>query len=275
MREQNGRTVVQRMSVVIFLIFNIALNGAPMAAASSRAPPKYDHVVVVIMENHSFTQIFQTGGAAAYLEELSMGGAVFNQSYAVAHPSQPNYLALFSGSTQNIHDDGEHVVVAPNLASRLSAHGKTFAGYVEAGSPRKHNPWESFPDAKKFEKPLTDFPLDYAKLPAVSFVIPNLSDDMHDGTIKQGDTWLKTHLDSYAKWSRKNNSLLVVTFDEDDSHAENRIFTVFYGFGILPGKYSEMIDHYGVLRTIEEIETISPLGTSVSRGVIRSIWRQH
>ncbi|MET2827848.1 alkaline phosphatase family protein [Mesorhizobium shangrilense] len=271
MRDQNGYTVLQRFSVMVFLVASIVLSTAPMTAASSRTPPKYDHVVVVIMENHSFAQIFQAE-AAAYLNELSKGGAVFDQSYAVAHPSQPNYFALFSGSTQNIHDDGEHVVVAPNLASRLRSHGKTFAGYVEAGSPRKHNPWESFSDAKEFEKPLTDFPLDYAKLPAVSFVIPNLIDDMHDGTIKQGDTWLKTHLGGYANWSKKHNSLLVVTFDEDDSHTRNHIFTVFYGFGIEPGCYPEKIDHYGILRTIEDIETISPLGISATRGVIGSAW---
>ncbi|WP_258589778.1 alkaline phosphatase family protein [Mesorhizobium sp. AR02] len=244
---------------------------ASTAAASSRTPPKYDHVVVVIMENHSFAQIVHPG-AAAYLTELLKGGAVFDQSYAVAHPSEPNYFALFSGSTQNINDDGDYVVVAPNLASRLRAHGKTFAGYVEAGSPRKHNPWESYSGAKEFEKPLTDFPVDYANLPAVSFVIPNLINDMHDGTVQQGDAWLKTHLGGYARWAKKNKSLLVVTFDEDDSNAKNHIFTAFYGFGIEPGHYSEKIDHYAVLRTIEEIETISPLGISASRGVIDVGW---
>lgn len=262
---------LRRLSVMVFLAIIIAVSEASIAAALARTPPKYDHVVVVIMENHSFAQI-SDAGASAYLTELSKGGAVFDQSYGVAHPSQPNYFALFSGSTQNIHDDGQYVIVAPNLASRLRAHGKTFAAYVEAGSPRKHNPWESFSDSREFEKPLTNFPLDYAQLPAVSFVVPNLIDDMHDGTIQQGDTWLKTHLGGYAKWAKKNNSLLVVTFDEDDSHSDNHIFTAFYGFGIEPGHYSERIDHYGVLRTIEYIETISPLGISALRGVIGSGW---
>src|SRR5262249_42292994 len=153
--------------------------------------------------------------------------------------SQPNYLALFSGSTHGVRDDGLHDIDAPNLAARLCAVGKTFVGYVEAGSPRKHNPWESFADAKRTEKSLAAFPGDYASLPAVSFVIPNLRNDMHDGTIGQADAWLKAHLGNYANWSLKHNSLLIITFDEDDYGIENRIFTVLYGASIKPGRYGE------------------------------------
>jgi hypothetical protein len=272
MGEQSSRTFIQRFPTVVVPIISIALSGASTAVASSSKPPKYDHVVVVIMENHSFEQMSEAGPAAAYLKELAKGGAVFVNSYGVAHPSQPNYFALFSGSTQGVHDDGRHEVAAPTLAARLRAHGKTFAGYVEAGSPRKHNPWESFADAKGFERSLADFPLDYAKLPSVGFVIPNLENDMHDGTIEAADGWLKSHLGGYANWSKKNNSLLIVTFDEDDHHNANHIFTAFYGFGIEPGRYAEKIDHYSVLRTIEDIETIPPLGTSAARNVIGSGW---
>ncbi|WP_258588696.1 alkaline phosphatase family protein [Mesorhizobium sp. AR02] len=269
---QSWRTVVGRFFMLAVLVASMALSGAPQAVASSRKPPKYDHVVVVIMENHSFEQISLAGRAAPYLNRLAKGGALFDRSYGVAHPSQPNYFALFSGLTQGVHDDGMHSFAAPNLAARLRAHGKTFTGYVEAGSPRKHNPWESFADAKGFEKSLAHLPCDYAKLPSVSFVIPNLENDMHDGTIEAADTWLKNRLGGYAAWSKKNNSLLIVTFDEDDYHTENHIFTIFYGAGIEPGRYSEKIDHYSVLRTIEDIESIPPLGTSVIRRVIASVW---
>lgn len=274
MPRQSGCKTLQRLSAIVLLAGIIVLmGGAGTAVASSKRPSKYDHIVVVIMENHSFDQIFQTK-EAAYLKKLAKGGALFDNSYGVAHPSQPNYFALFSGSTQGVHDDGLHSFAAPNLAARLHAHGKTFAGYVEAGSPRKHNPWESFVDAKGFGKPLAAFPRDYAKLPSVSFVIPNLTNDMHDGTISQADVWLQSHLGGYANWSRANNSLLIVTFDEDDYSARNRIFTVLYGSGIEPGRYSEKIDHYTVLRTIEYIEAIAPLGTSAARTVIGSGWRR-
>lgn len=236
------------------------------------APPKYDHVVVVVMENHSFDQIRQLG-VAPYLQKLAGHGALFINSHGVAHPSQPNYLALFSGSTHGVRDDGLHDFYAPNLADRLHAVGKAFVGYAEAGSPRKHNPWESFADAIGTGKSLTTFPRDYSRLPAVSFVIPSLVNDMHDGTILQADAWLKAHLGTYANWSRKHNSLLIVTFDEDDYRLENQIFTVLYGAGIKPGRYAERIDHYTLLRTIEDIEGISPLGATIVRKAIGSAWR--
>ncbi|BCG95130.1 hypothetical protein MesoLj131a_39940 [Mesorhizobium sp. 131-2-1] len=197
---------------------------------------------------------------------------MFDNSHAVGHPSQPNYLALFSGSTHGVRDDGIHDIEWPNLAVRLRAAGKAFVGYVEDGSPRKHNPWESFAAAKRVEKPLAAFPRDYATLPAVSFVIPNLRNDMHDGTIRQADAWLKAHLGNYANWSRKHSSLLIITFDEDDYGIENQIFTVLYGARIKPGRYAERIDHYTILRTIEDIEGIVPLGATVVRKAIASVW---
>ncbi|RWA81308.1 alkaline phosphatase family protein [Mesorhizobium sp.] len=271
MRKQNGRTLLRRLPI-FFLIIGSSLVGTPLATASSKRPPKYDHVVMVIMENHSFKSISQAR-AATYLNRLAKGGALFTHSFGVTHPSQPNYLALFSGSTHGITDDGWHQVAAPNLATSLSAADKTFLGYVEAGSPRKHNPWESFANGMKFEAPLNELPRDYTKLPSVSFVIPNLKNDMHNGTIKQADRWLKSHLAGYARWAMSNNSLLIVTFDEDDYDAKNRIFTVFYGFGVEPGLYSERIDHYTILRTIEDIASVPLLGKSAARKVIRSSWK--
>jgi acid phosphatase len=224
-----------------------------------------------MMENHSFDQIF-AGGNAPYLRSLAKDGAVFTKSYGVAHPSQPNYFALFSGSTQGVMDDNSHDLGGPNLATELAAVGKRFVGYVEAGSPRKHNPWESFVDAKAVEQPFTAFPTDFTSLPAVGFVIPNLSNDMHDGPVERADAWLRQHLDSYANWAKSNNSLLIVTFDEDDSHSGNRIFTLFYGAGVKPGQYGTKIDHYDVLRTVEDIEGLAPLGVSAQRAAIAGIW---
>ncbi|MER9589872.1 alkaline phosphatase family protein [Mesorhizobium australicum] len=266
-RQPGGR--LRDLSLLLVLAVAIVLDGG--AAALAGAPPKYDHIVVVIMENHSFDEIARPS-AAPYLQQLARNGALFDNSHGVAHPSQPNYLALFSGSTHGVRDDGFHEIASPNLADRLHAVGKTFLGYAEVRSPRKHNPWQSFTDAGKAGKSLTEFPRDYARLPAVSFVIPNLANDMHDGTILQADAWLRAHLKTYANWSRRHNSLLIVTFDEDDYRLENRIFTVFYGAGIKPGRYGERIDHYSLLRTIEDIEGTAPLAATVVRKPIASAW---
>lgn len=249
-----------------------AILATSIAVASAAAPlPKYDHILVVMMENHSFDQIFN-GGKALYLRSLAKESAVFTNSYAVAHPSQPNYLALFSGSTQGVKNDLNYDFDKPNLSTELNAAGKRFVGYIEAGSPRKHNPWESFANAKGVEQPLTAFPGNFALLPAVGFVIPNLSNDMHDGPVEQADAWLQQHLGDYATWAKSHRSFLIITFDEDDNHAGNQIFTLFGGAGIVPGQYAERIDHYSVLRTIEDIEGMPPLGTSAARAAISGIW---
>src|SRR5262249_8750574 len=109
----------------------------PTSQPSSRASstptrlPRPAHVVVVVLENHSYDEIID-GSQAPFIPSLAASGAVFTQSYAVTHPSQPNYLALFSGSTQGITDDScPHTFATPNLASELATAKYSFAGYSE------------------------------------------------------------------------------------------------------------------------------------------------
>jgi hypothetical protein len=168
---------------------------------------------------------------------------VLTQSFAVTHPSQPNYLALFSGSTHNITDDScPHTLAGPSLASELLAVGDTFTGHSESlpkpgylgcssgNYVRKHNPWADFSNLPaSINQPFTAFPTDYNRLPSVSFVIPNLIHDMHDGTIAQSDQWLSTNIGGFADWSFGHNSLLIVTSDEDDRAGNNHIMTVLCG----------------------------------------------
>jgi phosphatidylinositol-3-phosphatase len=78
----------------------------------------------------------------------------------------------------------------------------------------------------------------------VSFVIPSLENDMHDGSVRDGDTWFKVHLSAYAKWAKTHNSLLIVTFDEDNYTAKNHIPTIIHGAHVRLGKYAERISHY-------------------------------
>jgi acid phosphatase len=107
----------------------------------------------------------------------------------------------------------------------------------------------------------------------VSFVIPNLLDDMHDGTIQQGDAWLKNNLSSYVNWAMSNNSVLIVTWDEDDGTENNQIATIFVGGAVKVGQYSETINHYRVLRTIENLYGLSPLANASSASSITDIWK--
>jgi phosphatidylinositol-3-phosphatase len=116
------------------------------------AVPAPAHVVIVVEENYAYGDIIGNS-AAPYINSLARQGANFTQSFAVTHPSQPNYLALFSASTQGVTaDNGPLTFSGSDLRSALAGVGKTFSGYSEdlpsAGSQvltsgayaRKHNP---------------------------------------------------------------------------------------------------------------------------------------
>jgi phosphatidylinositol-3-phosphatase len=244
------------------------------------------HVVVVVEENHSNSQIIGNS-SAPYLNSLAKSGAYFSNSHAVQHPSQPNYIALFSGSNQGVTDDSvPHSFSGPNLASSLQNANLTFGGYSEdmpsvgfTGNwykqyGRKHNPWVDFTNVPaKVNLPFNQFPTDYNQLPTVSFVIPNMTNDMHDGTVAQGDAWVHDHLDAYVQWAKSHNSLLVVTWDEDDFSPSNHIPTMFVGPMVRQVTYSETINHLNVLRTIEDLYGLPHAGKSGSVAPIYDVWK--
>jgi hypothetical protein len=257
---------------------------APSASADGGVP-RPDHVVVVVMENHSNSDVIGNS-AAPYINSLAASGANFTQSYAITHPSEPNYLALFSGSTQGITDDScPHTFGSANLGTELIDNGLSFAGYSESlpydgytgctsgAYARKHNPWVNWSNVPASSNlTLNAFPSDYSQLPTVSFVVPNLNNDMHDGTVSQGDTWLRDHLDGYVQWAKTHNSLLMLTFDEDDNSSGNRIPTVFVGASVRAGDYSERINHYNVLRTLEDAYGLPYAGASATATPITDVW---
>jgi acid phosphatase len=241
--------------------------------------------VVAVLENHAYTEIIDRQ-SAPFLNSLAARGALLTQSYAITHPSEPNYLAMFSGSTQGLTDDScPHNYTGPNLAAALLAAGRSFTGYSEdlpaagftgcsnGGYARKHNPWVNFTALpSSVNQPLTAFPSDLSLLPSVSFVIPNLDNDMHDGTVAEGDQWLQAHLGEYADWSTAHNSLLIVTADEDDRDHDNRIPTILTGAHVKPGQYSVRIDHYGLLRTLLASYQLAPFAAAAQAPPLTGIW---
>jgi acid phosphatase len=276
---------MRAMSAVL-LTTAVALGGATGALAAKGAIPAPDHVVIVMEENHGYSEIIGNS-QAPYINSLANSGALFTKSYAITHPSQPNYLEFFSGSNQGVTDDScPHTFKTKNEARELLVLGLTFKGFSE-GLPskgaqvctsgeyaRKHVPWTNFTnDPGKYSLPFTSFPTDYAKLPTVSWVIPDLLDDMHDGTIAKGDTWLESNLSNYLAWAQSNNSLLIVTWDEDDGSEGNHIATIFVGPMVVTGQYSEQINHYNVLRTIEAMYGLKPLGNSAGLKPIKDVWQ--
>ena len=232
--------------------------------------PRPDHVVLVMMENHNYNEIIGNSSAPYINNTLAAQGALMTNSFAIEHPSEPNYLDIFSGDNQGVVDDTfpppGAPYTTPDLGGELIKAGFTFGGFSEdmpsvgytgeffdnyAG---KHNPMVDFADVPASDNmPYAGFfPTDFTKLPTFSFVVPNLIDDMHDGTVSDGDTWLKNNIEPYRQWAQTHNSLLIVTFDEDDN-GNNQIATMFDGQMVKPGQYGEYLDHFGVLRTIEDM----------------------
>ncbi|HET6499816.1 MAG TPA: alkaline phosphatase family protein [Amycolatopsis sp.] len=289
MRSRRRALLVSAVSALMFAsVSTVALPGVTQtpAATAANGVPAPAHTVVVVLENHAYSQVVGSS-SAPYLTSLAASGANFTQSFAITHPSEPNYVALFSGSTQGLTDDScPHTYSSANLGSELIGAGETFAGYSESMPSdgytgcqsgqyyRKHNPWVDFtnvPAASNLR--FSDFPTDYANLPALSFVVPNICDDMHDCSVSTGDTWLKKNIDAYAQWAKANNSLLVITFDEDDDSHGNQIPTIFVGQHVKPGNYSEHVDHYRVLRTLEDAYGLPYAGNSSTSTPITDAWQ--
>lgn len=260
----------------------VAVTSSTAQAATS--VPAFDHIVLVMFENHAYSQI-SGSSSAPYFNSLAGQGAKFTQSYGVTHPSEPNYLAMFSGSTQGITNDScPHTFGGNNIAAQLIAAGKSFKSYSESMPSdgytgcssgqyaRKHNAAPFFSNVPATSNlRYTNFPAssNYANLPTVSYVAPNMCNDMHDCSVSTGDTWLKNNLDAYAQWAKTHNSLLIVTFDEDNGGSSNRIFTTFVGAHTQVGSFSSQINHYNVLSTIESAYGLSHLNSATA---ITNVW---
>lgn len=241
----------------------------PPAPPPSTGYPVYDHIVICVMENHAENQIIGDTADAPYINSLVSQGILFTNFYAITHPSEPNYFALYAGDTFGVTDDNDHTEADPTMFTALQAVGKSFKGYVESGSPRKHNPWESFPEGFTVEADFGTFPssTNYASLPTVSWVIPNLNDDMHDGTINQGDQWLQANLDPYIQWAKSHNSLFILTWDEDDNTTTNQIPTILVGAHLVLGNNNTLLNHYSTLGTILQMYGATKIRNSANVGL--------
>ena len=173
------------------------------------AIPQFAHIVLVMEENHAYSQVIGSSNAP-YINSLLNQGALFTDSHGITHPSFPNYLAIFSGSVQGTVNDTCPPPGSPysgaNLASVLIAAGQTFKGYAEflpashttcsipAGTyAGRHVPWAWFSNVpSNLAVDFTAFPTTaagFAALPTVSMVTPGLNHDMHSfGTLTDAQT---------------------------------------------------------------------------------------
>jgi phosphatidylinositol-3-phosphatase len=294
------RIILRASSFICSLIFVLILQIThPGKAFSQVTLPCPDHIVVAFLENHGFSQIIGYADAshinALAVDEFS---ALFTQSYGVEHPSQPNYIDFFSGFNQGVNHDSippDHPFTTPNLGYQLIASGRSFLTFSENlpyegfnganndNYQRKHNPVANWMGtginqvSTATNQPLTAFPSNnFASLPTVCFVVPTQLNDMHctnePGCIATGDNWIYDHLNSYIQWAKTHNSLFILTFDEDNDVSNNRIVTIFTGQKVKGGEYSETINHFSVLRTIEDMYGLPYAGAASSATPITDCW---
>jgi acid phosphatase len=262
-----------------------AAGSAAQAAKPAAAAPHAKAVTIVIFENRDFSNIVGSKDAPYLNASLVPQAAVMTDSHATAHPSEPNYVELFSGGVQGVTGDECPVTSsAPNIATQLLAAHLTFRGYAEAlpnagftgceGNKglyrRKHNPWADFTNVPAS----LNLPLAWSAA-SLAMVVPNMCNDMHDCSTTVGDTWMKKNLPAIMKWNAAHYGLLIVTWDEaaPDAEGTNHIATLLIGPMIKPGRYDQHIDHDDVLRTIEQIYGLPCIANACGKTGITGVWR--
>jgi phosphatidylinositol-3-phosphatase len=243
-------------------------------------------VVVIVMENAEYGEVIGSS-AAPYVNRLARRYAQATQSFAITHPSLPNYLALTSGSTQGVSSDCTDChFSATNIVDQLEAARISWAAYLEdapkpcfggpsaGGYAKKHNPFIYYDDiarspsrcAKLVGFPRLSADLRAGRLPSFSWISPNLCDDGHDCGVAAGDRFLARTVPTLLQ-ELGPQGFLLLTWDEGTSDGGccgvahgGHVTTILAGPGVRAGARSpQPVDHYGVLASIERALGLPPL----------------
>lgn len=266
-------------------------------SSTAGASSSIQHIVLVWFENREASQI--TAATAPYFTSFAAANVNFTNFYGVTHPSQPNYLDGFSGSNQGITNDGYCTFPAStdNLAKQLTTAGKSWRVYAQdfpgscfdgtsfnggvdgPGLPgqyvRKHNPAIGFESVRldstqcSYIQPLANFDptVDFA------FVVPNMTNDMHDGTTAQGDAFLQAFVPLVTSSPDWAHTLLIVTFDEGttSTNGGGHIYTAAAAPWLAHANVTNTYNHFSVLRTIEQVYGLPYLGSAATATTITEL----
>jgi hypothetical protein len=262
--------------------------GKPLALGATAALPTSpgSHVVIIVMENAEYGEVIGSS-EAPYVNALARRYALATQSFAITHPSLPNYLALTSGSSHGVSSDCTDChVSATNIVDQLEAAGISWAGYLEevpapcfrgasaGGYAKKHNPFIYYDDIAGSPSRcgrLVGFgrltqALRSGRLPTYAWITPNLCDDGHDCGVGAGDRFLARTVPALLR-ELGPHGFIVVTWDEGGSDQGccgaargGHVATIVAGPDVRRGgRLQHPIDHYGVLATVEQALSLPPL----------------
>lgn len=256
-------------------------------------------VLVVVEENHSLDEM---RAGMPYLASLAEQYGYATHWSALAHPSEPNYLAMVGGSTFGVTDDRSPAANASRIGDATSifgqalAAGRTARTYAESmpvschvydhpdtsvADPRyavRHNPWVYFTAERDQclanDVDLTTFASDVAAddLPDIGFVIPDLLHDGHDASLADADTWLEAELAPVLASDDFTSGRLavVVTADEDDRTQSNTVLTVVLHVGLDHRVVDTPLDHYSLTRFMADLIGVTPPGSGVDAADMRA-----
>lgn len=265
-------------ALIAAVIFGDGKAGVVRPAFAASSP-----VVVIFMENHERSSI-ENSVDADYLKSFEANGTSFTHYYGVAHPSLPNYLAVSSGSTKGkVGTDavtaGE--IAGANLWSQLQTAGVSWGVYEESMPSAcysgtggnyaiRHNPAivyaNVFSKPKKCNKvvPYTSF--NPNALPAVSFITPNVCNDMHNCSIATGDNWLQARVPAMLA----AGATVVITFDEGSSNTNGggNVYCAVDGPGIGSSVDTATYNHYSLLAGLEVRSGVKRLGAAATAAAL-------
>jgi phosphatidylinositol-3-phosphatase len=230
-------------------------------AATSRPAQQATHVFLVVMENRSFADAI----AQPYTAQLAATYGVATNYHAVGHPSLPNYLAMTSGSTWGITDDGYHRLPPGGLGAQLTEQNVSWRAYMEGmtggcfgagrGYALKYNPFAYYGgNCPANVVPMSQFDADLAAgAPRFVWITPDLCNDGHDCDSRVADGFLGGLVPRIlASPAWRDGGLLLVTWDEDDGSADNRVLTLAMAPHLAAHQSAQRYDHVSLLATVED-----------------------
>lgn len=222
---------------------------------------------MIVLENSSYSRSL----AQPYISSLASQYAVSTNYHDVGSPSLPNYLAMTSGSTWGVRDDGYHRLPASGLGDQLTGAGIAWKAYFEGfngdcfNSPYpyalKHNPFAYYGG----QCPANVVSMDQlagdlnGNTPQLAWITPGLCNDGHDCGTARSDQWLSQtvpQITGSAAWQQ--GGVLFITWDESsagDGHVALLVLT-----SKVQGQISTPLDHFGLLATVEDLFRVPRLG---------------
>jgi hypothetical protein len=288
--------MIRKRTAVAIAAVSLGASFAGGGAAGSTQVPRFEHAVIVMFENRGAAQVLANPMATTF-RRLGESYATLENYDAVAHPSLPNYLALVSGQTFGLHTDCTACVFgARNLADTLAARSLTWKTYVEDIPPNLANvrrpavkariPFLYFRDVLRSPQrmhhivPLSAWGRDVRadRLPSLSLVIPDLCHDMHNCSVSTGSRWLARFMRPLLRRGELRGTVVFITFDEaerpDSRGGGGQVPALVVGPLVRPDSVStDALDHYSLLRTIEDAWRLPLLGRSAGASPIAGIWR--